>query len=205
MLFLALKLIFLLSNRALLRFHIKLDVNLHIGVFLVLSFLLQLFLFIDQFIDLALLREDLLAELELALDALRVSLRVTVLHIEDCKHAVHAHREKMRVGVGDSQAGDGRGMRLDLGTLLEGKLPDLNGARVWHLTLFTDAREQNLARVMDHELRNVMLELGQLGHWVRPIVVDVPRNGLQFVGLSVDDLLVTYGYETVVFARDVDD
>ena len=205
LLLLALKLIFLLSDGALLRLNIQLDVNFHIGIFLILSLLLQLLLFIDQFIDLALLREDLLAELELALDALRVSLRVTVLHIEDCKHAVHAHREKMRVGVRDSQACDGRGMRLDLGTLLEGKLPDLNGARVWHLTLLTDAREQNLARVMDHELRNVMLELGQLGHWVRPIVVDVPRNGLQFVGLSVDDLLVTDCNETVVFARDVDD
>ena len=205
LLFLALKLIFLLSDGALLRLNIQLDVNFHIGIFLILSLLLQLLLFIDQFIDLALLREDLLAELELALDALRVSLRVAVLHIEDCEHAVHAHREKMRVGVRDSQASDGRGMRLDLSTLLEGKLPDLNCARVWHLTLLTDAREQNLARVMDHELRDVMLELGQLGHWVRSVVVDVPRNCLQFVGLSVDDLLVTHGYETVVFARDVDD
>ena len=96
-------------------------------------------------------------------------------------------------------------MRLDLRTLLEREFPDLNSARVWHLTLLTDAREQNLARVMDHELRDVMLELGQLGHWVRPIVVDVPWNGLQFVGLSVDDLLVTDCNETVVFARDVDD
>ena len=166
MLFLALKLIFLLSNRALLRFHIKLDVDLHIGVFLVLSFLLQLFLFVDQFIDLAFLGEYLLAELELTLDAFGVPLGIAVLHIEYCEHAVHTHGEKMRVGVGDSHARDRRGVRLDLRTLLERKLPDLNGARVWHLTLLSDTAEENFARMMDHKLRDMMLELRQLGHRV---------------------------------------
>ena len=120
MLLLALKLIFLLSDGALLRLDIQLDVNFHIGILLILSLLLQLLLFIDQFIDLALLREDLLTELELALEALWVPLRVAVLHIEDCEHAVHTHREKMRVGVRDTQARDGRGMRLNLSALLEG-------------------------------------------------------------------------------------
>ena len=71
MLFLTLKLIFLLSDGALLRLDIQLDVNFHIGILLILSLLLQLLLFIDQFIDLALLGEDLLAELERALDALQ--------------------------------------------------------------------------------------------------------------------------------------
>ena len=166
MLFLALKLVFLLSDRALLRFHIKLDVYLHVGVFLVLSFLLQLFLFIDQFIDLAFLGEYLLAELELTLDAFGVPLGIAVLHIEYCEHTVHTYGEKMRVGVSDSQARDRRSVRLDLRTLLERKLPDLNGARVWHLTLLSDTAEENFARMMDHKLRDMMLEFRQLGHRV---------------------------------------
>ena len=94
-------------------------------------------------------------------------------------------------------------MGLDLRSLLERKLPDLNCARVWHLTLLSDAAEKNLARMMDNEVRNVMLQFRQLSDRVGAIVVDLPWDRLQLVGLRVDGLIATNGNEVVILAWQV--
>ena len=100
------------------------------------------------------------------MDTFWVALRIPILHIKDAEHAVHADGKEVSVVVGDAEASDGGGVSLNLSSFLEGQLPDLDCARVWHLTLLTDTGEQDLARVVDHELRDVVFEIGQLGHGV---------------------------------------
>ena len=94
-------------------------------------------------------------------------------------------------------------MGLDLRSFLERKLPDLNRARVWHLTLLTDAAEKNLARMMNNEVRNVMLQFRQLSDRVGAIVVDLPWDRFQLIGLRVDGLIATNGNEVVILAWQV--
>jgi len=80
-------------------------------------------------------------------------------------------------------------MRLNLIGFLEWKFPDLDRAWIVCLTLLTNAGEQDLARVMDHELTDVMLEFGELWRRMRHIV-GWSWYELQGLTFSVDDLLV---------------
>ena len=83
MLLLRLLLIALFSNCALLGLHVELNVDFHRILLLVLLLVLQLFGVGVKLLDLSLLREDFLGELELALAALRIALRVPISHFKD--------------------------------------------------------------------------------------------------------------------------
>ena len=84
MLLLRLLLIALLSDGALLGLHVELDVDLHWVLLLVLLLVLQLFGVGVKLLHLSLLRQNFLGELELALAALRIALRVPISHFKDC-------------------------------------------------------------------------------------------------------------------------
>ena len=68
---------------------------------LVLSLLLELFLFSFEVVDLALIRENFLAEIKGSVVALGVT-ATTVFHVEDGEHAIYTNREEMRVSMGNS-------------------------------------------------------------------------------------------------------
>lgn len=108
----------------------------------------------------------------------------------------------MSVGVGNSHARDRRRVSLDLCTLLEGQFPDLNGTRVIDLALLTNAREENLARVVDHNLRYVVFELRELRCRVR-VVRCGARCCLQSLCLRENALFTSYSDALVWQTRQV--
>jgi hypothetical protein len=67
---------------------------------------------------------------------------------------------------------------LYLGSLLEGQLPDLNGARIHRVALLTHSGEENLARMVNHQLRDVVLEFGKLSNYLLT-VLNLPRDSLK--------------------------
>lgn len=142
----------LLSNSARLRFHIDLHLDFHSVIHLSLILGVQLLSISLQLFNLIFVGENLLGEFESTLGAFGVPLGVSVLDVEDAKHAVLAHGEEVRVRVRHPQPSDRARMRLDLCSLLKRKFPDLNRAWVHRVTLLTNASEKNLARVMNAEL-----------------------------------------------------
>ena len=69
-------------------------------------------------------------------------------------------------------------MCLYLGSLLEGQLPDLNGAWIHRVALLTHSGEENLARMVNHQLRDVVLEFGKLSNYLLT-VLNLPRDSLK--------------------------
>ena len=139
------------------------------------------------------------------MSTLWVTLWISVFDVEDAQHAILTDREEMSVVVGDAEASDRGSMSLNLSSLLEGELPDLDRTWVRHVTLLTDTAEKNLARVMYHELRDVMGDIWPRRHWVRPIICLRPWNCIQIFGRRVDNFLATHSDELVILAWYVDD
>ena len=199
MLLLRLLLIALLSDSALLGLHVKLDVDFHWVLLLVLLLVLQLFGVGVELLDLGLLREDLLGELKLALAALRITLRVPISHFEDREHAIYTCREEECVCVGDAEAGDSRCVGLNYLSLLKGQLPDLDGSGVGNVALLAHTSEDDAARVMHHQLAEMVLEFGQRGHCVSATT----RDSLKLLRLGEDDLLAAHCKELIGSSWDV--
>ena len=94
-------------------------------------------------------------------------------------------------------------MGLNHLSLLKGQLPDLDGSGVGDIALLAHSSKDDAARVMHHQLAEMVLELGERCHCVGTTT----RDSLKLLRLREDDFLAAtaaHCKELVGSSRDVE-